>query len=136
MYFCGKANLILVLLILAAMPLEAHPKPSPWPSGEKIRLHLNRGGFEVLRYRVKLNKLGESPKALIVFGTGCSGWSYWEERVCCNLQANGYEVLGIDFARYSKFDYDLNILESDYQKIIQFGLKTCGNHSLPIILGG
>jgi len=139
MVFTGSKTLILplwALLVLAISPLDAYPKSAPWPSGEKIRLNLSRGSFEVLRYRAKLDSAGASPKALIVFGTGSGGWSYWEERVACKLQDDGYEVLGIDFALYSQSDYDLNILESDYQKIVHYGLKACGNRPLPVILGG
>ena len=128
--------LVSALLVLATTPLYVHAKSAPWPSGQGIRLELSRGGFNVLRYPAKLDSLAKSPKALIIFGTGCSGWSYWEERVCCKLQAEGYEVLGIDFARYSQFDYDLGILEGDYQRIIDFGLKAAGNHPLPVVLGG
>jgi len=130
------APVLWALLALAISPLDAHSKPAPWPSGEKIQLNLSRGGFEVLRYRAKLDGADASPKALIVFGTGSSGWSYWEERVCCRLQADGCEVLGVDFALYSQSDYDLNILESDYQKIVEYGLQACGNRPLPVILGG
>jgi hypothetical protein len=139
MCFAGSKTFMPVfwaLLFLAIAPLDAHPKPAPWPSGQKIRLELSRDEFEVLRYRAKLDSAGASPKALIVFGTGSGGWSYWEENVCCKLQDDGYEVLGIDFAIYAHNDYDLNILESDYQKIIQYGLKACGNRPLPVIMGG
>jgi hypothetical protein len=136
MFFREKAELVLVLLVLALVPLHARSKPAPWPSGQKVRLELSRGGFEILRYRAQLDNPSASPKALIIFGTGCSGWSYWEERVCCKLQSSGYEVLGLDFARYSQFDYDLNNLESDYRKIAQFGMQHYGNHPLPVILGG
>jgi len=139
MFFTRSKTFLLplgALLALAASPLDAHPQAAPWPSGEKIQLNLSRGGFDILRYRAKLDSAGASPKALIVFGTGSGGWSYWEERVCCRLQDDGYEVLGIDFALYSQGDYDLNILESDYQKIVQYGLKACGNRPLPVILGG
>jgi hypothetical protein len=127
---------LVLLLALTAGPLEAKNKSAPWPSGEKTQLNLSRGNFNVLLYRAKLPDAGASPKALIIFGTGSGGWSYWEEAVACRLQADGYEVLGIDFALYSQHDYDLNILEDDYQTIIQSGLKACGNHPLPVILGG
>jgi hypothetical protein len=52
------------------------------------------------------------------------------------LQSAGYEVLGIDFALYARSDYDLDILEHDYQQIAEYGVKACGNRPLPIILGG
>ncbi|MCE0523502.1 MAG: hypothetical protein LV480_11400 [Methylacidiphilales bacterium] len=136
MFFGGNKTLVLALWVLAISPLDAHPKSAPWPSGQKVRLELSRGGFDVLLYPAKLGGAGANPKALIVFGTGCSGWSYWEERVCCDLQAKGYEVLGIDFALYAQTDYNLSILESDYQKIVQYGLKACGNRRLSVILGG
>jgi hypothetical protein len=124
------------LLILAATLLYARPKATRWPTGQGITMELNRGGFSVLRYPAKLGGSIKTPKALIIFGTGCSGWSYWEERVCCKLQSEGYEVLGVDFALYSQFDYNLNTLESGYQKIIDFGQKSAGNQPLPVILGG
>ena len=126
----------LAALSFTAVSLYADTKTTPWPSGEKIRVNLDRGSFEVLRYPAKLDNAGASPKALILFGTGSGGWSYWEEAVSCKLQSDGYEVLGIDFALYSQSDYDLNILENDYQKIVQEGLKESGNHPLPVILGG
>ena len=107
-----------LLLALAGGPLHANDKSPPWPSGEKVRLNLNRGNFEVLLYPAKLDNAGASPKALIIFGTGSSGWSYWEEAVCCRLQADGYEILGIDFALYSQHDYDLNILSIDCSVVV------------------
>jgi hypothetical protein len=124
------------LLVLAVSPLHAHTKAVPWPSGEKVRLNLSRGGFDILRYRAELDSKEASPKALIIFGTGSGGWSYWEEGVSRRLQADGFEVLGVDFALYARHDYDLNILENDYQKIVEYGLKACGNRPLPVIMGG
>jgi len=132
----NKIAFLLLVLVFATTPLDADSKPPPWPSGEKIQLKLSRGNFEVLRYPAKTDSAGASPKALITLGTGSGGWSYWEERVSCKLQADGYEVLGIDFALYAQSDYDLNILQSDYQKIVQYDLKACGNRPLPVIMGG
>lgn len=49
----GRGKVItLALLVLAVTPLDAHPKPAPWPGGEKIRLNLSRGSFGVLRYQL------------------------------------------------------------------------------------
>jgi pimeloyl-ACP methyl ester carboxylesterase len=49
-----------------------------------------------------------------------------------SLQANGYEVAGLDFAFYSQKDYDLKTLANDSLTITQ----TYAKDKLPVILAG
>ncbi|MCE0523499.1 MAG: alpha/beta hydrolase [Methylacidiphilales bacterium] len=122
----------MVLLVLAAGQMQAHA------TCDVVSVKLKRGDFSFFRFYFKPDNLakGTNPKALIVFGSGASGWSGWEDRVGDKLQADGCEVLGIDSAKYALINYDLNDLEADYQTFAQFGLKPYGNHPPPVILGG
>lgn len=50
----------------------------------------------------------ETPKGLIILGTGDGGWSYWEENVAQHLAKAGYAVGGWDcrkFADSRKYDH-------------------------------
>jgi len=125
-----------ITALLFACSCVCHADVLDWTSGEKIVIPLQRGPFTVLRYPAKLPPGRTSPKVLVVFGSGCGGWSYWEENVCHKLQADGDEVLGIDFSLYAQMDYDLAILESDYRTIVQKGLTTYAAAQSPVILGG
>ena len=128
--------LFLLLAALVLCPLPGRAGPLDWTTGEKIPMQLKRGTFVVLRYPATLPVSSACPKALIIFGSGCGGWSYWEENVCHRLQADGCEVLGIDFALYSQADYDQATLEADYQTLVQTNLAPYGEMPVPVILGG
>jgi phosphatidylglycerol lysyltransferase len=136
MHFLQKYAFCLAVFGLVACELPVDAGPLDWTSGEKLPLVLARGNFVILRYPAKLTATLVRPKAIVLFGSGCGGWSYWEENVCHELQADGDEVLGIDFALYSQSDFDLNTLEQDYQTIVDYGEKPYGTQTVPVILGG
>jgi hypothetical protein len=104
--------------------------------GVKNPLVLTRGSFVLLRYPARLLPGETTPKALVLFGSGCSGWSDFERQVSHRFQLYGCEVLGVDFALYSKSDYDLETLQQDYGKIVAFGLAPYAGKKPPVILGG
>ncbi len=62
---------------------------------------------------------GGPPRALIVFGSGDGGWSYWEERVCRRLAEKGCAVAGIDFNAYAATDFTPDILRRDYRVLVE-----------------
>jgi pimeloyl-ACP methyl ester carboxylesterase len=99
-------------------------------------LDLTRGKFSFFHFFFRPPGPLAQPKALILFGSGAAGWMGWEDKVCDHLQADGYEIVGIDFRKYALQDYDLNILQADYQKLTQKYLAPYGNHPPPVILGG
>lgn len=128
----SAAAIFLIAAIFFLGCLPAHAGPWDWTSSEKLSLNLARGSFVVLHYPARLSAPGSTPKAVILFGSGCTGWTYWEETVSCYLQAQGYEVLGLDFAFYSAKDYDLKTLAKDCLTIAQ----TYAKNKLPVILAG
>jgi len=103
---------------------------------QNVPLHFKRGDFVVFHYPAQLDSSAKIPKALILFGGGGGGWSYWEERFCHKLQTEGYEVIGLDFAPYAKTDYNLDILQRDFQTMAEYGLKPYGEHGPPLIVSG
>ena len=76
------------------------------------------------------------PRALIIFGSGDSGWGYWEETVSEDLCSHGYEVVGIDSADYASTDYDLATLQADFDQIAEKALAPYGDNPPPLLEGG
>ena len=127
-----RQNLILGAALLLALPgvLGATASATASP----MVVNLQRGIFSMRRYQAHPLP-GALPKALIIFGSGCGGWSSFEEKICRRLQMEGYEVLGLDFALYAANDYDAATLERDYHTIVQAGLALYPKR-VPVILGG
>ena len=76
------------------------------------------------------------PLAVIIFGSGDSGWGYFEETLSENLCSHGYEVVGIDSADYASTDYDLPTLQSDFDQIAAAALAPYGKNPPPLLEGG
>jgi len=110
--------------------------PQPQPNSVEWVLRLKRGDFILYRYMPGQPEFAAHPKALIIFGSGDGGLSGWEDRVCKALQADGYEVISLDYYGYSRTDYDLDILQADMNTIAQNCFSRFGNHPPPLILGG
>jgi len=77
----------------------------------------------------------QSPKALIIFGSGDGGWKIWEERACRALALAGFRVIGWDTRLYANRRFDAVILGNDLQKMAKSGQGTNGP-SIPVIYGG
>jgi len=73
---------------------------------------------------------------MIIFASGDGGWSDFEEGICRTLQKNGYQVIGIDSVLYAETDYNLEILQSDFSRIVQAMRAAYGNNPPPLIVGG
>jgi hypothetical protein len=99
-------------------------------------LPLSRGDFSFFHFFFKPTDTLKTPKALVLFGSGGAGWGGWEDRVGDKLQAEGYEVLGINSEIYAHSDYDINNLQADFQKMAQAYRAPYGAHPPPVILGG
>ena len=76
------------------------------------------------------------PKALVIFGSGASGWGGFEDLVGDKLQAEGYEVIGINCEIYGHSDYTVQTLEADDEKLANTYLAPYGSNPPPVILGG
>ena len=109
--------------------LIAHPFIT---SGEQVPHELRRGIFRTYQFNPKVSP----PAAVILFGSGDGGWGTWEETVSHALQHAGYEVVGIDSAKYAATDYNLDILQSDERAIAAAALAPFGNTPPPLIIGG
>ena len=136
-----KNKIVFLLLFLMAgalssSPAQVSPQPPVVPTHQDISIELKRGAMPILLYPVKLDDSLKTPKALILFGSGGGGWCWWEDKVCDSLRKNGYEILGIDTRLYSLTDYDIDILQQDFQTLAQYGLKPYGEHPPPLIMGG
>lgn len=106
------------------------------PTHQTISVKLKRGSFDVLIYPAQLDASLKYPKAIILFESGGGGWCWWEDKVCTQLQKDGYEIMGIDARVYSLTEYDVHTLQQDFQTIAQVGMKSYGDHPLPLIVGG
>jgi pimeloyl-ACP methyl ester carboxylesterase len=102
-------------------------------TGTTLTLPLARGPFTVLDFRPQVH---HEPRAIILFGTGDGGWSPFEEAICKTLQLRGYEVIGIDSARYADTDYSLEILQKDMTQIAATIRARYADNNPPVILGG
>jgi phosphatidylglycerol lysyltransferase len=100
--------------------------------GRPVQVDLTRGPLIVYHF-VPATK---QPRALLIFGSGDGGWGGWEARVSRVLQANGYEVVGIDSAAYAATDYNLATLQNDYATLSRHFLAPYGDHSPPLLVGG
>lgn len=129
-------NLLFGTALVFLLPAITRALPNGLAAERNLTLQLQRGSFTVRRYQARLQPGTTSPKALIVFGSGCGGWTEWESKVCLYLQGEGYEVLGIDFAQYAQNDYDAPTLNHDYRAIVKAGLAPYASHPPPVILGG
>jgi hypothetical protein len=118
----------------APAPPPDRPTPTD-PGHQEVTLDLKRGGMLILHYPAKHDASRPVPKAVILFESGGGGWCWWEDKLCTRLQKEGYEVVGIDARLYSLSDYDVDILQHDFQTLAQYGMKRYGG-SLPLIIGG
>jgi hypothetical protein len=100
--------------------------------GIPVIVHLSRGDFTVFDFPAQI----ASPRALVLFGSGDGGWSGFEESICQTLQAQGYAVVGIDCNAYAKTDYDLHILQTDFDRIARDAEVRYGDNPPPLIVGG
>lgn len=71
--------------------------------GEMLPLHL-AGGVQNVPFYCST----ETPRGIVILGTGDGGWSYWEENTAQNLSRHGYAVGGWDcrkFADSRRYDH-------------------------------
>jgi alpha-beta hydrolase superfamily lysophospholipase len=103
-----------------------------------VSVKLKRGDFSFFHFAFHPDNTAgvKTPKALILFGSGAFGWSGWEDRVCDHLQADGYDIIGIDSRKYALVDYDLDDLQSDFTALDEYGLKPYADHPPSVIAGG
>ena len=101
-------------------------------AGIPVTVRLTRGPFTLLQFPSKQ----PVTRAIIVFGSGDGGWSGFEEEIAFALQAHGYEVIGVNFNAYAETDYDLTILQADFDRIARMVEQPFGDHAPPLIVGG
>jgi phosphatidylglycerol lysyltransferase len=130
-----KASIVIYTLALGAIVVWvalqlAAPSGS---TGMTLSLPLARGPFTVLDFPPQNH---HEPKAIILFGSGDGGWTALEEAMSKTLQMRGYEVVGIDFARYANTDYSLEILQKDMSQIAATIRARYADNNPPVIMGG
>ncbi len=80
---------------------------------------------------------GAAPRALVIFGSGDGGWSYWEERVCRHLAEKGVASAGIDFHAYAGAVFTPEVLRRDFRSLAaELRRRHPGAESLPLFYGG
>jgi phosphatidylglycerol lysyltransferase len=97
-----------------------------------VTIQLRNRPFTVFAYPAAKSP----PLAVVLFASGDGGWNHWEDSVAHALQANGFTVMGINSADYAKTDYNLAILQADYDTIAQTVLSAYPNSPPPVIIGG
>lgn len=102
-------------------------------SGEMLPLHL-KGGVQNVPYYCSTN----TPKGIVIVGTGDGGWSYWEENTARNLSAHGYAVGGWDcrkFADTRTYDHD-QLVTGFNQAVAAVRERSGAAEDTPIWYGG
>jgi hypothetical protein len=125
--FCLYA--LLLAGIIAALILSSTTPPASIRRQRTILL--TRDALTVFDFPAKTPE----PSATIIFGSGDGGWGGFEESIARALQEHGYDVIGVDSARYAATDYDLQTLQSDFVKIARDSPGTFPRHC-PLIVGG
>ncbi|HEX4140173.1 MAG TPA: alpha/beta fold hydrolase [Candidatus Methylacidiphilales bacterium] len=105
---------------------------SPASSNPEVTINLKRDKLTVVEYPSQQSQT----KAIILFGSGDGGWNSLERAVARALQAHGYDVIGIDSAKYATSDYDLDTLQSDFASLAQIAEKPFAANPRPLIVGG
>jgi phosphatidylglycerol lysyltransferase len=101
------------------------------PLGQTVQVDLRRGSFDT--YHFVPSGL---PRAVILFGSGDGGWGYVENHVSAFLKNSGFYVVGVDFRKYAKSDYEGPVLIADYRTIVADALSRTGHPELPVVYGG
>jgi phosphatidylglycerol lysyltransferase len=129
-----KASLVIYALALAGIVVwKAWEIQASYQSqGVPVTVQLTRGPFTLLDFPSK----EPQTRAIIIFGSGDGGWSGFEEEIAYKFQAQGYEFIGINFDAYAETDYDLSILQADFDEIARTALQPYGDHPPPVIVGG
>ncbi len=129
-----QASIVFYALALTAViAWEAVQLAAPNGStGKTVMVQLTRGEFPVLQFAPHHKK----PVALVLFGTGDGGWSGFEEAVAKTLQQHGYETIGVDFNRYAKTDYSLDILQRDMDTLADHFRQKYSWDPPPVIMAG
>ena len=122
-------------VIMSVPDVTLAPTQTPEVPAPLTQIQLKRGPFPLHVFPALLTHAAQA-KALILFESSAAGWSTWEDKVGRKLQADGYDVLGIDARIYAENDFDLVTLQGDYQSIAGYGLKLHGKNALPLILAG
>ncbi|ATC65648.1 hypothetical protein CMV30_17795 [Nibricoccus aquaticus] len=134
--------LCVVLSVFTGSALTAAPDaavvsaeaPAKKAEASVERVALKRGEVEV-RFLAPANA---APRAIVIFGSGDGGWSYWEERVAQHLGGT-CAVVGVDFSKYADKDYDQATLVADYAALVAFAkarVVLAKPDDVPVIFGG
>ena len=89
------------------------------------------------RRTVRIYPAREPARAVILFGSGDGGWSYFERRCCHHLADVGCLVIGIDCNRYATdATYDLPQLAQDLATLSELGRQKAAQPAAPVLWGG
>jgi pimeloyl-ACP methyl ester carboxylesterase len=102
-------------------------------TGESLQLALADGAFQTSYYCGP-----ESPKGIVILGTGDGGWSYWEENTAKHLSAMGYAVGGWDCRKFADSrTYDQARLGAGFHAAVEAVRKRSdADESTPVWYGG
>ncbi len=102
-------------------------------TGESLPLALASGSFQTSYYCGP-----QSPKGIVILGTGDGGWSYWEENTAKHLSAMGYAVGGWDCRKFADSrTYDQSSLGAGFHAAVEAVRKRSdADESIPVWYGG
>lgn len=76
-------------------------------------------------------------RGVIVFASGDGGWKSFEEKICANLAAGGFCVVGWDSLKYAgEGPYDQAILASDFYTAAAEGAAAVKCPPVPLVFAG
>lgn len=131
-YLSAFLALLFGLMAIPAHADEADESPESMGSPPvKERVMLSHSEALVRIYQPQ-----DSPRAIMVFGSGDGGWSPWEDVVAGWLRDAGVCVAGFDFREYAAKDYDRKTLCKDMAAVAAHVAGRIGGESLPVIYGG
>jgi pimeloyl-ACP methyl ester carboxylesterase len=102
-------------------------------TGEILPLQLADGPFQTSYYCGP-----QTPKGIVILGTGDGGWSYWEENTAKHLSAKGYAVGGWDCRKFADSRvYDQTQLAAGFRAVADAVRKRSGaDEDAPVWYGG
>jgi len=101
-----------------------------------LSVPLTRGDFDIYDLPPSGAAASTPAKAVVVFASDSSGWTYWEDRVARHLAKQGFYVLGLDSALYAADRYDQGTLAADFERIAEAAPAPMLAPDAPIYFGG
>lgn len=124
--------LLLAFCLALTVGVRAQDDDEDGPAAPRARVALKHTTAKVRLYEPDQ----QSPKAIIVFGSGDGGWSAWEDEVAQWMREDGCYVVGFDMRAYAEKDYNRELLGSDMAALAADAATRCDGADVPVIYAG